>query len=162
MTGKLNSKQSNTTRIIAAVVIAGAAIFAAVAAYGFQPFGEETSYDSNLAKFMKRSDSSLLKIVKLQQAESTSKHFEQYSFASSNPTLYQYLGSVDKAHTRGQAAESGLQTAYIEVIISSGQTDAILREISPELQESNSEYDVYAEDIAVGRGQYSVILMVPK
>lgn len=162
MASKLNSKQSNTTRIIAAVVIAGAATFAAVAAYGFEPFGEETSYDSNLAQFMKRSDSSLLKVVRLQQAEGTIKHFEQYSFASSNPTLYQYLSSVDKAHARGKAPESGLQMAYIEVIISSGQTEAILREISSELQESNSEYDVYSEDIAVGRGQYSVVLMVPK
>lgn len=157
MAGSLNSKPGNTMRIIAVVAIAAAAIFVAVAAYGFQPLGQETSYDSDLGQFMKRSSSSLLKVVRLQDDAGVTKHFDPYSFASSNPSLYQHLGSVDKAHT-----QSGLQMAYIEVIISVAQTQEVMRETSPELQESSSDYDVYAADIAVGKDQYSVVLMVPK
>ena len=153
----------NTSRIVAAFALAGGIIFAAVAAYGWQASAQETSFDSNLTEFMKRSDSSLLTIIRLEDVQyAAGRHLEEYSIAASNPALYRHLASVDRAYERGPAADMQSQTANIEVIISSSQTRAILQELDLSLSENNQGFDIYSDDIEIDSRHYTLALMIPK
>ena len=147
-------------KIIIAVIIV-ATLSAGVAAFGWQS-PPRTSFDSDLHQFLQRTNSSLLFISRLQDTELAAKHFEEYSLGLSNQALYRYLQSVDEADQRIPTPGSEPQVASIEVVISSSDTRAILTQISPPLQESATDFDVYADDIEVDGRLYSLVLMVPK
>lgn len=152
------------SRMIVLIVLVVAIVFAALAAAG-RASSQEVSFDSNLAEFMKRTDSSLLKIVRLQDQPiaAAPKHFDEYSLATSDPELYKYLASVNKAHDRDVGAEIEPQEANMEVIISSGQTRKILQEIGlTALEDQEPEYDVHTENIEVGGQLYALEILIPK
>ncbi|HKX81496.1 MAG TPA: hypothetical protein VJL54_04505 [Nitrososphaera sp.] len=147
-------------KIIIAVIIV-ATLSAGVAAYGWQS-PPMASFDSDLHQFLQRTNSSLLFISRLQDTEVAAKHFEEYSLGLSNAALYKYLQSVDEADQRTPAPGNEAQVASTEVVISSSETRAIKKQISPALQEGTTDFDVYADDIEVNGRLYSLVLMVPK
>ena len=140
--------------------LAGAAIFAAAAAYASQTSGRDAAFDSNLPEFMTRSESSLLKIIRHNDGDGSFERLDEYTLATSDPELYKYLSAVDKA----QNSRGGIQLAYLEVIVASGETRTILKEIRPELQsqQENPDYDVYAKQIEMSGKHYALELYMPK
>ena len=151
------------TWIVALSVLAGAGIFAA-AAYGSQSPGQQAGFDSDLPTFLKRSDSSLLKIVRHDVSDRQSEHMDEYSFATSNPVIYKYLASVDKAHKVRIAANAGLQPAYIEVVLSRSDTQTVLKEFELELQaaQGDPKYEVHAQEIELTGRYYTFELLTPQ
>jgi hypothetical protein len=150
------------TWIIALSVIAGAGIFAA-AAYGSQTPGLQPGFDSDLPAFLKRSDSSLLKIVRHEDSDRESEHLDEYSLATSNPVAYKYLSSVDKAHKVRVAANAEPQPAYIELVLSRTETQSILKEFDLVLEvQENPSYEIHTKEIEVTGRFYKVELLTPK
>ena len=70
------------TWIIALSTLAAAGIFAAAAAYGSQNPGQQAGFDSDLPTFLKRSDSSLLKIVRQNENDNEPQRLDDYSLAT--------------------------------------------------------------------------------
>ena len=151
-----------STKIIVFSVIAAAAIFAGVAAYGSQASGQSTGFDSDLPIFMKRSNSALLKIVRHDTSDDASGHLDEYSLGTSDRELYKLLSTVDKAN---QASVNGdkPQEANMQVVISRTETQAIMKEITPELEvvQQGTEYDIYSKEVEVGGRHYSLEIMIP-
>ena len=149
-----------STWIIALAGLGVAGVFAA-AAYGSQ--SSQTSFDSDLAAFMMRSDSSLLKIIRNDDGSGDSNHLDEYSLGTSNAALYKYVSAVDKAYKARPAPEAASQQAYIEVVISESETRAVLKDLELDLQphEESSDYQIYSQEIDVGGKYYSLELMVP-
>lgn len=149
-----------STWIITLAGLAAAGVFAA-AAYGSQ--SSQVSFDSDLAAFMARSDSSLLKIVRNDDGNGDPKRLDEYSLGLSNAALYKYLSAVDKAYKARTTAEAESQQARIEVVISESETRTVLKDIGLELQphEENSDYQIYSQEVEVGGRYYSLELMIP-
>jgi hypothetical protein len=152
-----------SSRIIVFSALAGVAIFAAAAAYASQASGRDAAFDSNLAGFMMRSDSSLLKIIRHNDGDGSFERLDEYTLATSDAELYKYLSATDKAHN-SSLGSAGIQLAYMEVIVSSGETRTILKEIRPELQsqQENPDYDIYAKHIEMSGKHYALELYIPK
>ena len=152
-----------SSRIIVFSALAGVAIFAAAAAYASQASGRDAAFDSNLPEFMMRSDSSLLKIIRHNDGDSSFQRLDEYTLATSDAELYKYLSAVDKAHN-SSLGSAGTQLAYMEVIVFSGETRTILKEIRPDLrtQQENPDYDVYAKQIEMSGKRYALELYIPK
>lgn len=111
---------------------------------------------------MKRTESSLLKIVR-HDSGGNFQNVDEYSLATTDAQLYRYLGAVDKVHN-SPAASSGIQMAYIEVVVSSTETLTILKEIRPEeqAQQENPDYDLYSKQIEVSDRYYTLELFIPR
>lgn len=152
------------TWIVALSVLAGAGIFAAAAAFGSQSPGQQAGFDSDLPAFLKRSDSSLLKIIRHEDSDRESERLDEYSLATSNPVIYKYLSSLDNAHKLRIAADAELQPAYIEVVLSRSETQTILKEFDLALQATQGEpsYEVHAQEIEVTGRYYTLELLTPK
>ena len=150
---------NRSTWIVAISVLAVAGIFAA--AYGSQS-SAQTSFDSDVHTFMQRSDSSLLKIVRHENNDGDSRGMDEYSLATSNPALYRYLSAVDKAHNGRPSANSELQEAFIEVIISSSETRTVLREIELQTGQENTGYAIYEQAVEISGRYYTLGLTIPK
>lgn len=90
------------------------------------------------------------------------KHFEDYGLAASNQALYKYLDSVDEADQISPPPGDEPHVASIKVVISYSESRTILTQISPALQESTEDFDVYSAEIEVSGRFYSLLLMVPK
>jgi hypothetical protein len=151
-----------SSAIIVFSALAGAAVFAAAAAYASQASAQNTAFDSNLPEFMKRTESSLLKIARHDSGGSDFQNFDEYSLATTDAQLYRHLSSVDKAHN-SLLGDSGMQRAYIEVIVSGTETRLILNEIRPEeVQQVDPNYDVYSRQLEVSDRYYTLELFIPK
>ena len=152
------------TWIIALSTLAAAGIFAAAAAYGSQNPGQQAGFDSDLPTFLKRSDSSLLKITRHDDSDSEPQRLDEYSLATSNPAIYKYLSAVDKAHKLRVAAGTEIQPAYIEVVISRSETQTVLKEIDLELQtpQQDPSYEILVQEIEVSGRYYTLELLAPK
>ncbi|MGI0037564.1 MAG: hypothetical protein ACRD99_04325 [Nitrososphaera sp.] len=155
---------SRGTWIIALSILTAAGIFAAAAAYGSQTPGQQAGFDSDLPSFLKRSDSSLLKIVRHDDSGGESQRLDEYSFATAYPAIYKYLSSVDKAHKLRVAADAELQPAYIEVVLSKSETRTVLKEIGlkPQATQENSYYEIHVLEIEVSGRYYALELFAPK
>ncbi|HKU49452.1 MAG TPA: hypothetical protein VJP79_05855 [Nitrososphaera sp.] len=160
-----------TTRILIFAALAGAAIYAAAAVYGAQASSHNTGFDSNLPEFMKRTDSSLLRIVRHESGGGGFDHIDDYSLGSSDPELYRNIAKVDRAAaTSSSSSSSGSQQqqmAFIEIVVSRSETQTIFEAINPLLQttpaaQQDSEYEIYARNIEVGGRYYTLELLVPK
>lgn len=149
------------TWIVALSALAATGIFAA-AAYGFQTPGQQAGFDSDLPAFLTRSDSSLLKIVRHEDSDRESERLDEYSLATSNPLVYKYLSSVDKAHKLRVAANAELQPAYIEVVLSRSETQSILNEFDLVLIQENPNSETRSQEIEVTGRYYTVELFTPK
>lgn len=151
-----------STKIIVFSVIAAAAIFAGVAAYGSQASGQSTGFDSDLPVFMKRSDSALLKIVRHDASDDAAEHLDEYSLGTSDRELYKLLSTVDKANKAAINVDKP-QEANMQVVISRAETQAIMEELTPEqgVGQQGTEYDIYSKDVEVGGRNYSVEIMIP-
>lgn len=112
---------------------------------------------------MKRTESSLLKIARHDSGGNDFQNLDEYSLATTDAQLYRHLSSVDKAHN-SLLGDTGMQRAYIEVVVSSAETRLILNEIRPEeqVQRENPDYDVYSRQIEVSDRYYTLELFIPK
>jgi len=152
------------TWIIALSTLAAAGIFAAAAAYGSQTPGQQAGFDSDLPTFLKRSDSSLSKIVRQNENDNEPQRLDDYSLATSSPAIYKYLSAVDKAHKSQVAANTEIQPTHIEVVISRSETQTILKEIDLELQtvQQDPSYEILVQEIEVSGRYYTLELLAPK
>lgn len=157
--------QSRIGQIVIIAALAFGAAGAIFAAYGWQASARGDSFDSDLVEFMKRSDSSLLEITRLSDStDESTTHLDEYSIANSNPALYQYFSSVDRAHDRNPGP-SAPQDAIIQVVISRSQTRQILTAIDPAAQDQDprkDKFDVFAENVELAGRHYSVVILTPK
>jgi hypothetical protein len=157
--------QSRIAQIAIIAALAFGAATAIFAAYGLQVSSRGVSFDSDLAEFMNRSDSSLLEITRLPNStgEATT-HLDEYSIANSNPALYQYFSSVDRAHDKNPKP-SAPQDAIIQVVISRSHTRQILTAIDPDALDQDpreDKFDVFAENVELAGRHYSVVILTPR
>ena len=147
------------TWVIALPILAAAGVFAA--AYGSQD--QQAGYDSDLPAFLKRSDSSLLTIIRHESSDRQSQHLDEYSFATANPAIYKHLAAVDKSHKLGVSANTELQPAYIEVVLSKSETKTILKEIDfePQATQENTSYEIFVKEIEMSGRNYALQLLTP-
>jgi hypothetical protein len=149
-----------STRLILFSAIAAGAIFVVAAAYGSQTSGQNKSFDSDLLAFMKRTDTSLLKIARQNDSAIPLRHVDEYSLATSNAAFYKYLSAVDKAYD-SSAGESG-QVAHMEVVISRSETRAILGDMTEVMEQQDPSYETYVDKFELSGRNYSLELLVPK
>jgi hypothetical protein len=147
---------SDLKTYILIIIISVLAVAVASAAYSTQGHAGE-SFDSDLPKFLKRTDSSLLTLYRQEGADEI--HLDKYSLSSSNPVLYQFFAGLDSAYAK--EPDKG-KTAQLEVIISKSQSRAIMNEIMPELKAGDSEFSTYSKFIEMGGRHYALTLMTPK
>ena len=154
---------SRSTWIIALAILGIAGIFAAVAAYGSQP-SSQTSFDSDLASFMLRSDSASLKIVRLQNGDASFQNLDEYSLGTTDAALYKYISAVDKAHNARTSDNDEQQQAYIEVVISDSEKRTMIRELDLEasVQQESSDYEIHSKALEISGRYYTLELMIPK
>lgn len=141
------------TIIIVVSVLAAAAVSAA---YGAQAQAGR-GFDSDLPEFLKRTDSSLLRIVR--DEGTPAAYLDEYSLASSEPFLYQFFSSVDGAYSKGSGDDG---QAQMQVVLSRSQTRSLMNNIGLAPEEGTTEFNVYFTQVELGGKQYALTLMIPK
>jgi hypothetical protein len=152
---------SRSTWIIALSIPGVAGIFAAAA--GSQASGH-TSFDSDLSSFMLRSDSALLKIIRLQNGDAEYQQLDEYSLGITDAALYKYISAVDKAQNSGTFENAQPQQAYIEVVVSNSEKRTMIKELDlkPTVQQEISNFEIYSKALEISGRHYTLELMIPK